>query len=187
MNAVLLSIKPKYCELIASGAKTIEVRKTAPKLNQDFKCYIYQTKNPEYCRDLQAIGEIDHALAVESSSGKIIGEFICDGIIDLHDHGAAFIAITDIDLKGCCLNYNQLHNYANGKTLFGWHISNLIIYDEPKELNEFKRYNRTEENSPCAHTKWLYEPCETCKECNLIRPPQNWCYVEEIAMRGAEK
>ena len=78
------------------------------------------------------------------------------------------------------LSYKELHDYANGKQLYGWRISNLKIYDKPKELNEFKRYNRTEENSPCAHVKWLYEPCDKCKECNLKRPPQSWCYVEEI-------
>lgn len=45
MKAVLLSIKPKFCELIASGKKTIEVRKSAPKLKPPFKCFIYCTKS----------------------------------------------------------------------------------------------------------------------------------------------
>lgn len=44
MKSVMLSIKPKYCELIASGRKTIEVRKTKPKVETPFKCYIYQSK-----------------------------------------------------------------------------------------------------------------------------------------------
>ena len=44
MRAVLISIRPKWCELIASGKKTIEVRKTAPKINTPFKCYTYCTK-----------------------------------------------------------------------------------------------------------------------------------------------
>lgn len=43
MKSIMLSIQPKYCELIASGKKTIEVRKTAPKLETPFKCYIYCT------------------------------------------------------------------------------------------------------------------------------------------------
>lgn len=191
MKAVLLSIKPKYCELIASGKKTIEVRKSEPKLKTPFKCYIYQTKNPEYCRDLQAIGEIDHALAVESSSGKIIGEFICDGIIDLHDHGDAFIAITDFDLEGCCLSYEQLHKYANGKALFGWHISDLVIYDKPKELSEFisycSDYEKEKITGRCRkckhyyvnHTDMLIE-CDCEGERPITRPPQSWCYVEEL-------
>ena len=44
MKSVLISIQPKWCELIASGKKTVEVRKSAPRLETPFKCYIYQTK-----------------------------------------------------------------------------------------------------------------------------------------------
>ena len=54
-KSVLFSIKPKYCELIASGKKTIEVRKTKPKLDTPFKCYIYETKalyKPNGCNHL---------------------------------------------------------------------------------------------------------------------------------------
>ena len=40
-KAVMLSIHPKWCEKIASGEKTIEVRKTRPKLETPFTAYIY--------------------------------------------------------------------------------------------------------------------------------------------------
>ena len=43
MKSVLISIRPQWCEKIASGEKTIEVRKTAPK-KVPFKCYIYMTQ-----------------------------------------------------------------------------------------------------------------------------------------------
>ena len=43
-KAVLISIRPKWCELIASGKKTIEIRKTRPKIETPFKCYIYCTR-----------------------------------------------------------------------------------------------------------------------------------------------
>lgn len=46
-KAVMLSIRPKWCEKIVSGEKTIEVRKTRPKLDTPFKCYIYCTL-PKY-------------------------------------------------------------------------------------------------------------------------------------------
>lgn len=42
-KAVMLSIRPKWVEKIANGEKTIEVRKTKPKLDTPFKCYIYCT------------------------------------------------------------------------------------------------------------------------------------------------
>ena len=56
-----MSIQPKWCELIASGKKTIEVRKTKPKFETPFKVYIYCTNNKKqylrkvgtYCREMK--------------------------------------------------------------------------------------------------------------------------------------
>ena len=47
MKAVLISINPKRCAEIASGEKTIEIRKTATKIETPFKCYIYCTLPPK--------------------------------------------------------------------------------------------------------------------------------------------
>mgnify|MGYP000588302884 FL=1 len=74
MKSVILSIKPKYCELIASGKKTIEVRKTRPKIETPFKCYVYCTK--EYYRKGNGYFQGKYC-------GKVIGEFVCDEIINL--------------------------------------------------------------------------------------------------------
>ena len=52
MKSVLISIKPKYCELIANGKKTVEVRKTRPKIKFPFKCYIYCTKGETLYRSV---------------------------------------------------------------------------------------------------------------------------------------
>ena len=71
MKAVMLSIKPKYCELIAKGEKTIEVRKSMPKLKTPFKCYIYMTKS-------NLVG--DRKAYKDRLAGKVIGEFVCDEI-----------------------------------------------------------------------------------------------------------
>ena len=46
-KAVLISIRPEWCEKIINGQKTIEVRKTRPKMDTPFKCYIYCTKPEE--------------------------------------------------------------------------------------------------------------------------------------------
>ena len=42
-KAVLISIRPDWVEKILSGEKTLEVRKTRPKLEAPFKVYIYCT------------------------------------------------------------------------------------------------------------------------------------------------
>lgn len=189
MKAVLLSIKPKYCELIANGNKTIEVRKSEPKLKPPFKCYIYCTTKELLGRDCNT-GMIYRGGSMKhyddySLCGHIIGEFICDGILDLHDNGNEFVnpwngEITELLMPFSCLNYQELHEYANGKVLYGWHMSDLKIYDKPKELSEFHK--------PCIN--YLYrESCamynEYLKYCgnaafHINRPPQSWCYVEEL-------
>lgn len=46
-QAVLISLRPKWCSKIANGEKTIEVRKRQPQLDVLFKVYIYCTKAEE--------------------------------------------------------------------------------------------------------------------------------------------
>lgn len=150
MKSVLISIQPKYCELIASGKKTVEVRKAAPKLETPFKCYIYCTKSNGYmyrCR----LNE--NRLAIpEVWNGKVIGEFVCDEITTLNydtdcsveppQEGYFFIKTPSenvlLDFNPCLTN-KEFIDYGNGKPLYSWHISDLKIYDKPKELGEFKR------------------------------------------------
>lgn len=78
MKSVLISIKPKDCELIANGSKTIEVRKTRPKIEIPFKCYIYCTHSGV------TVKERDRNIYTDFS-GKVIGEFVCDGITKLYN------------------------------------------------------------------------------------------------------
>lgn len=185
-RAVLISIRPKWCELIASGKKTIEVRKTAPKIEPPFKCYIYET------RGFERVGNDNlNCIIGGGGRGMVIGEFVCAEIDRYARYGrlkepARYMKsspggypATEIHFADLKISPSELEDYGKGAPLFGWHISELVIYDKPKKLSEFKRWNRSEENSPCAHTKWLYEPCETCSECNLKRPPLSYCYVEE--------
>ena len=194
MKAVLLSIKPKYCELIASGKKTIEVRKTKPKLKTPFKCYIYETKAINHQKILVDLdGNLPTTYA--KGSGKVIGEFVCDRIeiFDVPYPAYSYEMRKDIqDLSG--LGYFQLHKYANHKyrSLYAWYISNLVIYDKPKELSEFykrtpcKHYQESTFVSILDHCNYAY-PCERigefetyCQGEKLTRPPQSWCYVEEL-------
>ena len=57
-KAVLISIRPEWCEKIMTGQKTIEVRKTRPKMDPPFKCYIYCTKPEEKLLAIMKDGEI---------------------------------------------------------------------------------------------------------------------------------
>lgn len=166
MKKVLISIDPKWCEKIVSGEKTIEVRKSSPE-KVPFKCYIYCTK--EKSRNAMYRGYV--------INGKIIGEFICDEINEIipdYQFGYEnYLALCDT-----CLSVKEIQDYGKGKILDGWHISDLKIYDKPRELSEFRK--------PCHYGDM---PCGVCEnysdysgECRNIvtRPPQSWCYVEEL-------
>lgn len=184
-KAVMLSIHPKWVGKIVDGEKTEEIRKTKPKIKTPFKCYIYHTSGGWEYRDHWCTAVMPPNGSLYDGSQRVIGEFICDNIYTVEDRGNRFMAgddvcLTNIIAKASCLDFDDMKKYADGrKVLYAWHISDLKIYNEPKEITDFKRENRTKENVPCAHTKWLFKPCETCKACNLKRPPESWCYVEE--------
>lgn len=177
MKAVLISIQPKWCELIASGKKTIEVRKTRPKLETPFKCYIYCT-----------IGngvKGDYLVPSGIQCGKVIGEFVCDRIEEyFYDQAfdesmGCFInkygyEITSYELAQTCLSYEEFEKYGNTNALYGWHISDLKIYDKPKELSEFYRHDNTYDNA----FGWAFEDRE--KNVPITRPPQSWMYCEQL-------
>nr|DAW34354.1 MAG TPA: hypothetical protein [Caudoviricetes sp.] len=170
-KAVLISIRPKWCEKIASGEKIIEVRKTRPKLQPPFKCYIYCTK-----------GGV--ALGAWGKHGKVIGEFTCDGIYKLETRSPGesyFVAgegkpTTNRVARESCLGLADMHRYLQSKTGYGWHISGLEIYDAPKELVEFESLYECDE---CG-AKWASE-CNACRDNRKIkREPRSWCYVENM-------
>ena len=121
-KAVLMSIRPKWCVLIAKGYKTVEVRKSRPKLKTPFKVYIYCTKDKENCGVAQ---------------GKIIGEFLCLAIEDYKYVLSDYIHEEDGLCYDACLNSYELHSYLKGAVPYAWYISSLVIYDTPKELSEF--------------------------------------------------
>lgn len=171
MKAVLISIRPKWCEKIISGEKTIEVRKTRPKLNPPFKCYIYCTEGrpdlnipisqERLMRDYLETGSMK-SLNCPLGNGKAIGEFICDRVYEL----APLNHAPDDAEQQACLTQEEIARYLKGIG-YGWHISNLRIYDTPRELREFYAVPNEVEVALKAKPK------------PVTRPPQSWRYVEE--------
>lgn len=159
MKAVLMSIRPEWCAKIASGHKTVEIRKTIPKLPTPFKVYVYctdpNTVDPHKYLETHCDGRI------YKCNGKVFAEFICDRI---RPEPEVADGLVDLCLSmTSCVEPADIIKYANGKAVCSWHISNLVIYDKPKELDEFTRLRET---------KFGYEPVE------IKRPPQSWYYVE---------
>lgn len=165
MKAVMLSIQPKWCEKIASGEKTVEVRKTRPKIETPFKCFIYETNwsDNTYWKNRH-----------KGKLGKVIGEFVCDRIIDI-PYSQYFVdyyhTMPQAYLEATCLGMGHIDEYLLSKDGYGWHISDLVIYDKPKELGEFQQCHK------CPHT-CVSQSKSLCEYHRLKRPPQSWCYVE---------
>lgn len=86
-----------------------------------------------------------------NGSQSVIGEFVCDGISHI---AYTMDGLADsVDCEQSCLTPMDFIEYGKGKPLYGWHISNLKIFDVPKSLLEF----------------------------GMKRAPQSWCYVNEVA------
>lgn len=207
MKAVMISIRPKWCEKIANGEKTIEVRKTRPKLTPPFKCYIYCTygqgligyHDPDYPNMLLDVKVSKDATWGNCCNGKVIGEFVCDKITYFgnvatdpwnHLRGGTHEDLKRIVTEKACLSEADMLAYR-GK--YGWHISDLVIYEKPLELRQFV----TEGDCDCANCRNCYwfdggNGYNVEADCNLVyeylgtgktlkplfRPPQSWCYVE---------
>lgn len=196
-KAVLLSVQPKWCELIASGKKTVEVRKTKPKLDTPFKVYIYCTKD-NFKSIFQAKPYLMHNRL--HCNGKVIGEFVCNCITSFKAMGE--VQALWNETQNTCLSHDEIIKYAKGKKLYYWHISNLVIYDKPKELSEFYVVDYEAVNQ-CEYRERIYNNpnftnnallpgsyvcnkgevnwCNKCKTKLLSRPPQSWRYVEELS------
>ena len=125
--------------------------------------------------------------------GKVIGEFMCDNI-EAYEFGGyeADYLVNHAQIDAMRLNYTDLIKYGKGKTLYGWHISDLVIYDEPKKLSKFMM--------PCKNGDLPCALCEhygyatytvgytkvpqriTTRACTnwVKKAPQSWCYIEEV-------
>jgi predicted transcriptional regulator len=168
MKAVLISIQPKWVEKIANGKKTVEVRRTKPKIDVPFKCYIYETKDKHF--ENIGIHYADERKDFIHHIGKVVGYFVCD---EIHDFTRSFFdeqTARDTDeiaefLGLTCLTYSELCSYVGLKDFYGWHITDLVIYDKPKELSEF--FSVKEAGG--------YEEFKV-----INRPPQSWLYCEKI-------
>ena len=191
MKSVLISIRPKWCELIASGKKTLEIRKTRPKLETPFKCYIYCTKPSKkyqticgcmvlnsdelyrHPRDGIKYGDSIELMALNGKysrdnflNGKVIGEFICDKIeeftADYRTDTEKIESIADL----ACVEMSEVMEYGYfSDLLLAWHISDRKVCDKPKALSEFSKPQTTRFITQSKKIK---------------RAPQSWCYVESL-------
>lgn len=130
-----------------------------------FKVYIYCTAgNLSY--------GVNNGMICNISGGKlVVGEFVCDTYVadKTFGHDALFNA-------AACMSEPDVVAYSAGTPIYGWHISDLKIYDTPKPLSEFSRPYEICIGKTCDEYGCAY--CENGG--HIKRPPQSWCYVEEL-------
>lgn len=190
---ILASIKPYYYYLIAEEKKKIEVRKTALKnLPQDIAFYM--------SKDEKSFAKIPKEFQEKYREhfGKVGMKVVCDkvdaynfheGLTEFNSMGlplriyGSYLIFAD-DYKSMCLSYDEVKSYGNRKIIYGWHISDLKIYDKPKELSEFYRMCK----KPCKPSKGRIL-CLTTKslkmngcegKISITRPPQSYMFVKEL-------
>lgn len=194
-KAVMLSIRPEWCEKIASGEKTIEVRKTKPKLDTPFKCYIYCTvemagydalwvldaPTREKYSFMAVSAYLENPKGANKGNGKVIGEFTCDRIYEIGKRGIpenfdyCYLSLNewgndDIEteikaISASCVSKEKINAYgAKAPFLYCWHITDLKIYNTPRNLSMF---------TGLRDTRFGVAPYD------IKRAPQSWCYVEE--------
>lgn len=191
-KAVLISIQPYWVFLIIAKVmgwnvekeKTVEVRKSYPKDDDwDKTAKVYCSK------DKKSFSKIpqEYQLFMEQFLGKVIGEFVCDKLVWVLSHPSVFAGhplLYRQAIDDACLTDAEVEAYSGGKDVYGWHISDLVIYDKPMELSEFDTYcdRRCLDGKHCKHNEyfeWFHSDMCT-KPRKLTRPPQSWCYVEEV-------
>lgn len=206
MKAVMISINPKWVQKILRGEKTIEIRKKAPKITGPFKCYIYCTQGGDELSMVNGVVQefnrqeipLQNGTTIAFLNGSVVGEFICKEIVPIKVFGNGLIQnYVGYGIHRSCVPYDDIVKYiGNGCSGYGWRISNLKIYDKPKEVTKFYK--------PCITPEYPYCPncpvggeyisdeelealaefgeCNTEWYCNNVvkKPPQSWCYVEEL-------
>lgn len=174
-KSVMRSIKPFWFYLICEGIKTIEVSKTAPTAEDwDKITYLYCSK------DMKSFNRIpkEHRERYRKYLGKVGARFKCDRVDKyLYDYCDG----VDIDydtLIETYLDWEEINIYAKGKSLYGWHISDLKIYDKPRDLYDFANYNKYK---VCKEKDCFSSDCFVCSNNPILcRPPQSWFYVNDL-------
>lgn len=187
---ILASLKPYYYYLIGEKKKNIEVRKSALKdLPQDIVFYM--------SKDEKSFAKIPKEFQEKYRKhfGKVGIKVICDKIdciqkrgidnnfdycyLSLNEWGNDDIATEITDIKKSCIPKVDLNKYgANVQCLYAWHISDLKIYDKPRELSEF-RISCNRKNLCYSCNRFTGKPWDICNN-SITRPPQSYMRVKEL-------
>lgn len=116
MKAILMSIKAQHNRNIEAGEKTSELRKGVPKCEYPIKVYTYESGY--------------------DGRNKVVNEWVCKDVIEWR----ICMGVPAHLPKVACVSIADIREYSgkNYDNISEMKISELIVYNEPKELSEFK-------------------------------------------------
>ena len=190
MKAIMISIKPKWAAKILNGEKTIEIRKTMPKCDLPIDVYIYCTKEDSLsllktypkdtyvCEQEFKCNDFPYLCSGYEGKGKVVAKFTLNKVEEITPQMWTPKIEHEI-LEKSCLKKNELFDYVcshegtEDKPFYAWHISNLEIFNKPKELREFRYYKRFD----CYNADFDYRTIEY-RKISLTKAPQNYMFIE---------
>ena len=197
MKAILISIKPKWCALMMNGDKTIEVRKenvgkAFQKLIDEYgfaDVYVYCTKGKEKlygCGLTDVDGEGGNIYFADKKedlmeinetgflNGKVLFKFRCYKVEEIKLNLAMRFFTKTLNEKELgdktCLLGVEIFNYLKNKTGYAIHISELEIFDKPKELSEFETTKQQLVD--------IGQEQPILQNIKLTKAPESFCYIE---------
>ena len=186
MKAIMISIRPGHVRDIVNLIKKIEVRRNKPSCDLPIDVFIYCAKDVK--RNLQkvlSVGRMEYFYCLErekrsSLNGKVVAKFTLNKVEEIEYRDTLGYPRTktldSYDLtKASCVDNCDIKKYLKSKNGYAWHIDNLVIFDKPRELNEFMKVSC--KGCPFENTQTCHNDT-TGKYCRLNRAPQSWCYVE---------
>lgn len=196
MEAIMISGKPRWTALIMNGDKIDEIRKNknlykaVQKLIDkygyaDIYWYCSKDKSLIYTDGTDGKGDYVDWQYYESykgdkndiGSGKVVFKFRCYKVEEIAPRIYSVCqypyttTLDDYDLlETSCLEVDELESYLGNKTGYAIHISDLQIFNKPKELDEFWVCRDTYGRPTDGRSEDTYLD-------TLAGAPQNWCYI----------
>lgn len=192
-KAVIVSVTPNDCYPIIQKRFKRIVTAVMPNLKPPFKVYIYCTINknhPVFRVPISISTDMKEAMENAIGNGKVVAEFTCTKLTNT-----------------CLVPLYAPLRYKSKTLVCLWLIDDLRIYEKPRELSEFVKWEALSIDelgdnlcSHCAPTAYGersccsspsgYTSCEGrwCDEAYdkyledyyIVVPPKGFCYVKEL-------
>jgi len=188
MTKIIKSYKPDKLAKILNGEIIIDIAKTFPK---ELPCEVFM-----YCAKKESLKRISgngfilvrFIGAYKELNGLVVGKFTVEKVdvieyetIEDYSGDIEDVCMNNQEYEKLCknayLDYEEMNAYSNGGNLLALHITNLVIFDEPKKLSDYYNPNLYMTLSEiCKYEKNTGD----LSSYRIHKAPQSWQYVKEV-------